>query len=202
MLGDICATTGGLGVDFNLVILTAAIRGDFGANHANWVHRYLVEGQLLWAYRNMHGLFGVPTVSEIYYYVKADYNRKPRERTKELKKIVDAYEEVALRAAELRAGDGSSALMHLDVMSLLAQNPPSPHLHDAFVAVKAKNRENWWRVHQRMKQNQQLWEFEDANVPLALQIRYSVVENGVLTGPFSETVPIVLPFSLAARFRP
>ena len=91
---------------------------------------------------------------------------------------------------------------HLAVMSLLAQNPPSPHLHDAMSAVYAKPGENWLNVHNRIAANQQLWEFEDQNVPKALQIRYSWVENGVLKGPYSETVSIVLPTSLAARFKP
>jgi hypothetical protein len=45
-----------------------------------------------------------------------------------------------------------------------------------------------------------LWEFEDANVPTALLLKYSLVENGELRGPYEETVSIVLPFSLAARF--
>jgi hypothetical protein len=190
---------GGAGIDFNEAILTAAVRGDFGANHANWVHRYLVEGQLLWAYDNMHGLFG--TVSEIYYEVVADYNRQPREGTEELRKIVIAYKEAAARARAKLAVDSKRAEpTHQDVWGELTDQPPSPDWLDAFVAVAAKNGETWRRVHRRMEENQQLWEFEDINVPLALDIRYSIMENGRLKGPFSERVPIVLPFSLAARF--
>ena len=172
----------------------------FGANHANWVHRYLVEALLLWAYRNMHGLEGTPTITEIYYAVRADYNRKPREGTEELKKIADAYEEVALQASASSVR-GRRALTHLDVMSLLAQNPPSPHFHDAMSAVYAEPGENWLDVHNRIVANQRLWEFEDQNVPKGLQIRYSWVENEVLKGPYSETVSIVLPTSLATRFK-
>ena len=194
---------GGVGIDFNLVILTAAGSGDFGANHANWVHRYLVEALLLWAYRNMHDSSGTPTITEIYYAVRADYNRKPREGTEELRQIAIAYKEAAARVkAKLGLDDESRGVepTHQHVINELADEPPSPHWPDAFVAIAAKKGENWRRVHRRMEENQQLWEFEDANVPLALQIRYSVVENGVRRGPFSATVEIILPFSLAARF--
>lgn len=203
--------TGGAGVDFNLVILTAAGRGDFGANHANWVHRYLVEAQLLWAYRNMHGLEGTQTITEIYYEVVADYNRKPREGTEELRLIAEAYENAveSVRGKSVaEGGTGGAEPTHLAVMNELALHRPSthsasatsPHFHDAMSAVGAEQGEDWHEVYKRIIKNQELWEFEDANVPLALQIRYSVVENGVRRGPFSETVSIVLPFSLAARF--
>lgn len=87
--------TGGPGIDFNWVILTAALHGDFGANHANLVHRYLVEGPLLWAYLNMHS--DSPTISEIYYSVIADYNRPPRQETQELEQIAVAYKKAVSR---------------------------------------------------------------------------------------------------------
>lgn len=192
---------GGVGVDYDLAILTAAAIGDFGANHANWVHRYLVEGQLLWAYRNMRGLFGTPTITEIYYEVLADYNRQPREGTEELQQIANAYWEVAkLIQAKEGAEGGRAELPHQQVMNELAKNPPSAHLHDAMLAVTAKSGEDWLDVHDRIMANQQLWQVEDQNVPRALIIRYSWVENGVLRGPHEETVSIILPSSLAARF--
>jgi hypothetical protein len=144
----------------------------------------------------------VPTVSQIYYEVVADYNRQPREESKELKVIANAYEDAALRAnAELVAGAANRIPTHLDVMSLLAQNPPSPHFHDAMSAVYAESGEDWLDVHEKLGANQELWEFEDQNVPKALLIRYSWMENGVLKGPYSETVSIVLPNSLAAKFK-
>ena len=192
---------GGPGVDYNEVILTAAPGGDFGANHANWVHRYLIEGILLWAYRNMHGVFRAPTITEIYYEVVADYNRQPRKRTEELQQIALAYREAAelIKSKSVPEG-GRRQPTHLAVMSELAKNSPSAHLYDAMSAVSALDGEDWWQVHQRIEQNQKLWAFEDRNVPKALVIRYSWYENGIMYGPHEETFSIILPSSLAARF--
>lgn len=194
--------TGGPGIDFNWVILTAALHGDFGANHANLVHRYLVEGPLLWAYLNMHS--DSPTISEIYYSVIADYNRPPRQETQELEQITVAYKKAVSRArakAVVDGGSGGAEPTHQLVMRELALEPSSPHLSDAMLAVEAKPGENWRKVHQRIEANQRLWKFEDTNVPLALQIKYSWVENGVVKGPWQKTVCITLPSSLAARFK-
>jgi hypothetical protein len=159
----------------------------------------------------MHGLEGTQTITEIYYEVVADYNRKPREGTEELRLIAEAYENAveSVRGKSVaEGGTGGAEPTHLAVMNELALHRPStdsasatsPHFHDAMSAVGAEPGEDWHEVYKRILKNQELWEFEDANVPLALQIRYSVVENGVRRGPFSETVSIVLPFSLAARF--
>lgn len=209
---------GGPGVDYNEVILTAAVGGDFGANHANWVHRYLIEGILLWAYRNMHSHFGIPTITEIYYQVVADYynaslgyNRQPREGTQQLQQIAIAYEEAVERVRAKSVAEGFDAEpTHQQVMVELTLNSPaslraasaaSPHLHGAMSAVAAEPGEHWKAVHERIMENQKLWAFEDANVPQALLIRYSWVEDGVLRGPWQETVSIILPTSLAARFK-
>ena len=189
---------GGTGVDYNEVILTAASGGDFGANHANLAHRYLIEGPLLWAYRTMHSHFGTPTITEIYYEVVADYNRQPRERTEELRQIVEAYK----KAAKLvNAKSGRREPTHVAVMNKLAKNPPSPHFHDAMLAVSALDGEVWWQVHRRMERNLKLWVFEDRNIPQALVIRYSWIENGIENGQNEETVSIILPSSLSARFK-
>jgi len=135
------------------------------------------------------------------YFVKADYNRLPREGTEELGQIAQAYWQTGKLIQDRQEGKGGNApLTHQQVMNELARNPPSPHLHDAMLAIEAKNRENWRKVLSRIKRNQALWAFEDANVPRALLIRYSWVENGVLRGPKQETVSIILPTSLAARF--
>ena len=103
---------GGAGVDYNLVILTAASGGDFGANHANFLHRYSVEGPLLWAIRNMHS--NDPTITEIYYEVNADYNRAPRKGTEELRQIAEAYWQTAqLLQAKFR----DSLVTHQEIIS-------------------------------------------------------------------------------------
>jgi hypothetical protein len=121
---------GGTGVDYNEAILTPAAGGDFGANHANWVHRYLVEGILLWALRNMHGVFGTATITEIYYFFKADYSRQPREGTEELRQIRDAYWQTGKLIQDRQEAKGGNArLTHFKVMNELTANPPSPHLH-------------------------------------------------------------------------
>jgi hypothetical protein len=86
-------------------------------------------------------------------------------------------------------------------MRELARKKPSPHLSDVMLAVAAEPGENWRKIHERIEANQRLWEFEDTNVPLALQIKYSWVENGVVKGPWQKTVSITLPSSLAARFK-
>ena len=190
-------------MDYNLVILTAASGGDFGANHANFIHRYSVEGILLWASRTMHGVFGTPTITEIYYEVVADYNRAPREGTEELQQIAIAYEQAASRVrakSVTEGGSGGAEPTHQQVMVELAVNPSSPYLSDAMFAVGAKAGDDSRKVHQRIIENQRLWQFEDENVPRALLITYSWVENGVLRGPHKETVSIILPSSLAARF--
>ena len=192
---------GGPGVDYNEVILTAAVGGDFGANHANWVHRYVIEGPLLWAYRTMHSHFGIPTITEIYYQVVADYNRQPREGTQQLQQIAIAYEEAVERVrARSVAEDFDAEPTHQQVMSELAKEPFSPYLHDVCFAVAAQNKETWQQVMRKMEENQKLWAFEDANVPKTLHIRYSWIEHGVLRGPWQETVSIILPKTLAARF--
>lgn len=194
---------GGPGVDYNLVILTAAARGDFGANHANWAHRNLVEGILLWAYDHLHAI-DAQTITEISYFVKAEYDRTPREGTEELQQIADAYWEAAKRVgsrSESVEEGNRRVLTHQQVMNELAKKPPSPHLHDAMSAVAAELGEHWKAVHERIMENQKLWAFEDASVPRALLIRYSWVENGLLRGPWQETVSIILPSSLTARFK-
>jgi len=63
---------GGVGVDYNLTPLTAASRGDFGANHANLAHRYAIEGVILGALANMHGQNA--TITQINYEVIPDYS--------------------------------------------------------------------------------------------------------------------------------
>lgn len=192
---------GGPGVDFNWVPLTAAPGGDFGANHANAAHRNLVEGPILWAFLNMHTL--EPTISEIKYEVFADENRLPRPGTEELRKIAKAYEEMAddLKA-KLASPDESfvDEPTHQLMIKELAKNPPSPHLNNAFIAVEAEMWEPWTEVHRRIKENQKLWQFEDQNVPRALLIEYSWVENGVTVEARQRIVVIDLPHSLAAKF--
>lgn len=193
---------GGPGVDFNWVPLTAAAGGDFGANHANAAHRNLVEGPIIWAYLNMHR--SDPTISEINYEVFADQNRSPRPGTEELRKIAKAYKEAIEHAtAKLIAEGGSQEAepTHQDVINELGKNPPSPHLNEAFLAVAAKPRESWRKVHRRMVENQKLWQFEDQNVPRALLIEYSWIENGVTLELRKRIIVIDLPISLAARFK-
>jgi len=193
---------GGVGIDFNLVLLTAATGGDFGANHANAAHRNLVEGPLLWAYRNMHGYN--PTVTQINYEVMADYSRQPREGTTELSKIAQAYRQAAKRTSGKpieKSGNGGAEPTHQYVMNELALNPPSPHLNDAMLAIEAQPWEQWRKVHQKIVENLQLWQSEDENVPRSLEITYSWVENGVTTRPRTVTIQIHLPNSLAARFK-
>lgn len=142
-----------------------------------------------------------PTITEIYYLVIADYNRPPRRGSAVLRQIAQAYEDaVDMVKAKSVTEDGKKEPTHQQVMKELALNPPSPHLFDAMLAVSAKSGENWSKVHERVVVNQQLWEFEDENIPLALRIRYYWIENGVLVGPVEETVSIVLPSSLAAKF--
>ncbi|MGB0387859.1 MAG: hypothetical protein ACPGWR_23830 [Ardenticatenaceae bacterium] len=190
---------GGSGLDYNLAPLTAADGGDFGANQANFVHRYLVEGIVLWLNEKMHA--PIPTITDIYYEVIADQNRPPRPGTEELRQIAQAYEDAAGRV-KAEARRGAAEPTHAQVMNELAKAPPSPHLSDACEAVEAKDEELWEEVYDRVVANQRLWVFEDQNVPLAFRITYSCVENGVLRGPYEETVSIVLPFSLGARFKP
>ena len=193
---------GGLGIDFNLVLLTAAIGGDFGANHANGAHRNLVEGPLLWAYRNMHS--DNATVTQINYEVIADYKRQPREGTTELEIIAEGYREAVERAKAKPihlGGSGGQEPTHQQVIKELALNSPSPHLNDAMSAVEAKPRDHWKKVHDRILHNQKLWQSEDQNVPKSLEITYSWVENGVKTQPRTVTIQIHLPNSLAAKFK-
>ena len=132
------------------------------------------------------------------------YNRPPREGTKQLEQIAEAYWEAAKLIAS-RNGSAAEGFdgqpTHQQVMNELANEPPSPHLHDAMLAVAAELGEHWKAVHERIMENQKLWAFEDASVPRALLIRYSWVENGVLRGPWQETVSIILPSSLTARFK-
>lgn len=189
---------GGLGLDFNLVLLTAATGGDFGANHANAAHRNLVEGPLLWAYRNMHG--SNPTVTEINYEVIADYKRQPREGTAELEKIVEAYHNTAQRIIA-EANSESLEPTHQHIMNELALNPPLPYLKSAMLAVDSKPSEHWEAVHERLAKNLELWQSEDQNVPRALHTTYSWVEDGIATQPRSVTIQIDLPNSLAAKFK-
>jgi hypothetical protein len=182
-------------VDYNLVILTAALGGDFGANHANFLHRYSVEGPLLWAIRNMHS--NHPTITEIYYQVVADYNRAPRKGTEELRQIAEAYWQTAqLLQTKFR----DSLVAHQEIISQLTFKPP--YLQDAMSAVAAEMGEEWENVYDRIVANQQLWQFEDTNIPKTLTIKYSWVEHGRLSKPHKETVSIVLPSSLAAKFKP
>ena len=127
--------------------------------------------------------------------------RKPDEIIKTILEIAIAYRETAKLLKVKSSAKGFDAEpTHQQVMSELAQNPPSPHLHDAMLAVAAKNGDNWRQVHKRIEANQELWALEDANAPRALLIRYSWLENGVHRGPHEETVSITLPSSLAARF--
>jgi hypothetical protein len=191
---------GGAGVGYNLTPLTGA-NGDFGANHANFVHYYLVEVVILEAYLNMHRSRGrTPTYREIYYKVEADFNRPPRKGTEELKKIAQAYKKSAEElAARLRGARFMPT--HQQVMNELARLEV-PHLESAMLAVTAELWEDWEDVYKRIVNNQQLWQFEDENVALALNITYSWVDasRGELDGPYQVTVPIILPTSLAARY--
>lgn len=192
---------GGVGVDYNLTPLTAASGGDFGANHANFAHRYAVEGVILGALANMHGQNA--TITQINYEVIADYNRPPRELTAELEKITDAYEDAVEHARAKPVAEGGSSgsePRHQHVMNELALNPPSPHLLDAMRAVKAEAGELWDKVHKRIAKNLDLWAFEDENVPIALNITFSWVNNGKATRPRQIKMDVILPNSLAARY--
>ncbi|MGB0385818.1 MAG: hypothetical protein ACPGWR_13440 [Ardenticatenaceae bacterium] len=192
---------GGAGVDYNLAPLTGASRGDFGANHANFAHRYAVEGVILGALANMHGQNA--TITQIDYDVIADKNRPPRAQTAELEKITRAYEKAASRARSksvAQGGSGGAEPTHQHVMNELALNTPSAHLNDAMLAVEAEPAENWDEVHGRMIENLELWKFEDQNVPIALDITFSWVNNGKATQPRQIRVDVILPNSLAARY--
>ena len=185
---------GGPGVDYNEVILTAASGGDFGANHANFLHRYSVEGPLLWAIRNMHS--NHPTITEIYYEVNANYDRAPRKGTQELRQIAEAYWQTAqLLQAKFR----DSLVTHQEIIGQLSFKPP--YLQDAMSAVSAEMGEEWENVYDRIVANQELWQLEDTNIPKTLTIRYSWLEHGRLSKSHEETVSIVLPSSLAAKFK-
>lgn len=192
---------GGAGVGYNLTPMTGA-NGDFGANHANFVHYYLVEVVVLEAYLNMHRSRGTtPTYREIYYKVEADFNRPPRKGSEELKKIAQAYKE---SAEELAARSRGARFIptHQQVMNELARLEV-PHLESAMLAVGARTSDNWFIVYRKLEKNQELWQFEDDNVPRALNITYSWVDasRGELDGPHQVTVPIILPTSLAARYK-
>jgi len=124
-----------------------------------------------------------------------------RTGTKELLNIAEAYWKTGIQLNSAQES-GRREPAHQDVMNQLAKNPPSPHLHDAMLAVGAESQENWQKIHDRIIENQELWQFEDENAPLALRIKYSWIENGTLRGPHEVTIPIMLPTSLAARFEP
>jgi hypothetical protein len=191
---------GGAGLDYNMTALTAAVGGDFGANHANLVMRYLVEGPILGASRNMHG--AKPTITDIRYEVMAEGNRQPREGTEELRKIVEAYEKAGEEIeSRLVAYGYPREPTHQQVMDELARNPPSPHLDDAFSAVEAKPSENWRMVYERAAANVDLWKLEDQIVAKALHITYFWFENGAPTRERNRTIVIDLPNSLAAIFQ-
>ena len=191
---------GGAGLDYNMTALTAALPGDFGANHANLVMRYLVEAPILGASRNMHG--PKPTITDIRYEVMADGNRQPREGTEELRKIVEVYEKAGEEIeSRLVAYGYPREPTHQQVMDELARHSPSPHLYDAFSAVEAEPSEPWRQVLQKLDKNQTLWQLEDQIVAKALNITYFWFENGAPTRERNRTIVIDLPNSLAAIFR-
>lgn len=185
---------GGPGLDYNMTPLTAAPQGDFGANHANFGMRSLVEGPVLSAYHKMHAHL---TITDITYEVVADHNRQPREGSAELGKIAEVYEEV-VKQISVSLGHEPT---HQEVMDKLALNPPSAHLHDAMLAIEAKPSENWEDVYKRVEKNQKLWELEDRIVANALHITYFWTENGIPTQPRKRTIIIDLPNSLDAIFK-
>ncbi|MGB0383426.1 MAG: hypothetical protein ACPGWR_01260 [Ardenticatenaceae bacterium] len=191
---------GGPGVDYNMTALTAALQGDFGANHANLAMRYLVEGPILGASRNMHG--PKPTITDIRVEVTTDQNRQPREGTQKLGKILEAYEKAGEHLTSRLAAYGSVRQpTHQEVMDELARNPRSPHLDDAFSAVEAEPSQNWRTVYETTAANYDLWKLEDQIVAKALNITYFWFENGEATQERSRTIVIDLPNSLAALFR-
>jgi len=130
-------------------------------------------------------------------------NRPPRPQTAELEKIADAYKKIAKEVRNKPVDEGGSSgaePTHQHVINELALNPPSPHLLDAMRAVKAEAGELWDKVHKRIAKNLDLWLFEDENVPIALNITFSWVNNGKATRSRQIKVDVILPNSLAARY--
>ena len=191
---------GGPGLDYNMTALTAALQGDFGANHANFMMRYAVEGPILGAFRTMHG--PKPTITDIRVEVIADGNRQPREGTEELRKILEAYEKAGeeLKARLVVLGSRREPT-HQEVMDELALNSPSAHLDNAFSAIEVKPSEPWRKVHKKLNKNHELWILEDQIVAKALHVTYFWFENGKPTRERKRTIVIDLPNSLAARFK-
>jgi len=191
---------GGPGLDYNMTALTAALQGDFGANHANFMMRYSVEGPILGAFRKMHG--PKPTVTDIGYEVIADHNRQPREATEELRKIADAYEKAGREIeSRLAAYEYAREPTHQEVMDELALNPPSAHLDDAMLAIEAEPSMPWRKVHKKLDKNHKLWKLEDQIVAKALHVTYFWHKNGAPTQQRNRTIVIDLPNCLAALFR-
>jgi hypothetical protein len=203
---------GGPGLDYNIVPLTATIGGDYGANHANWAHRYTVEGMALGAYRNM--VNGPQTVTRVDYQVYARARNAARPQTPLVQAIYQGYQIERLAKSLALGGEPTNLQVTTPpgpgVAGGLANRVGTfnggavPHIADGLSAVGAdpalNPNEAANTVLARLQQNALLWQREDVLVPEYMRVRVRYVLNGILQGWQSTPVDVFLPTSLAAPY--
>jgi len=204
---------GGPGLDYNLVPLTDDTNGDYGANNANLAHRQEVEGPVLAAYRDMHGIGnGGRNITRVHYGVAGDFNRPARPQTAYVQSIANAYLAERNRLKGLPAvagGTGGTEPTHAQILpGLPAQvgmlNPAAvPFINDAMDALRLVfapgatiNGTFAILVHNGLSLNATLWQTEDQQVPNALILQYFWIENGAQTQIRNREVSIDLPNSI------
>ena len=111
---------GGPGLDYNLVPLTNAGIGGYGANNANLAMAQALEHSIKGSFLNMWGLDPPQTVTQVNYRVVANYTPRVRPHTTNLNHVATGYVTIinALQAWPAPAGVGvGGALTHQQIMA-------------------------------------------------------------------------------------
>lgn len=190
---------GGPGLDYNLVPLTNDSSGAFGANNANLAHRQEVEGALLGAYQDLHGVgAGGRNISQVNYQVIANYTPGARPETAIVQGIANTYK---AQLDGMAPGATHAMVMVGMVAALTAAGIPAPaqHLNDAMAAIASFGYTPATLaiiVWSALNFNGELWQEEDTYVPLQLDIQYNWVENGIPKAVRNRTIANDLPDSI------
>ncbi|GAA3613676.1 DNA/RNA non-specific endonuclease [Microlunatus ginsengisoli] len=192
-------TLGGPGLDYNLAPLTNVAKGNWGANHANWQHRFGAEAPMLGYQAMMQA--PVPLISKVEYEVKVVYGAHGR--ANQIGKLNNVQVAYNLALTQLGGAPSHTKTKKKMIANKVAYAPGSDAWEAIEEAVNAHPKELATNVDQRLKDNHALWVFEDANVPIQFDATWTATPTGgggaIAGGPV--TAKNVLPQTIDAFYQ-
>ncbi|MEM7370294.1 MAG: DUF4157 domain-containing protein [Bacteroidota bacterium] len=188
------ADLGGPGLDYNYVPLTGRA-GWYGANDSNALHSKLIE-QIV---KQKYALLG-KNVTSLAYQVLSVKRQKARPETQEIGNTLQAMN--AILATRKFSPTQSLSKLTKNVKTQLKKDiKANPVLEAVLYAVSSNNywSRSWNTLFALVKENHELWKFEDQIVPQMLKTITSWKQDGI-DQRLTVNIPIILPNSVAAPY--